>query len=243
MRFAERWRNSVTGKLNLTPSGVPEAFYASKVYRDFRFVIIAERGLTCEHCGGLIAHQRQAHVHHIMPLSAENWQDATVALNPDNVMIVHQRCHNTLHPERSAAQWRSKRVFIVYGMPLSGKTSYVLERKERYDIVLDMDSLYQAITFLPKYDKPDALFTVVRSAYNDLLDRVKTRSGKWRTAWVIGGFADKYQREKLAEDLGAEVILMECTREEALERLRASRPDLIEEYTGYINKWIERWTV
>lgn len=231
----------MSGKRNLTPAGVPEAFYASKVYRDFRFRIIAERGLNCEHCGKLIAQQRDAHLHHIIHLNGDNWQDANIALSPDNVMLVHQACHNSLHPERGRRQ--EKRVFIIYGMPLSGKTSYVLERKGRHDIVVDMDMLYEALTGLPKYDKPDPLLPTVRAIYNELIDRVKTRSGRWETAWIIGGFPDKYRRDKLTSDLGAEVILMECTREEAIERLRINRPDLVEEYTRYIDKWIERWTV
>ena len=32
----------------------------------------------------------------------------------------------------------------------------------RQDIVLDMDRLYEAITLLPRYDKPESLYRVVR---------------------------------------------------------------------------------
>ncbi len=34
-------------------------------------------------------------------------------------------------------------VYIVYGPPMSGKTSYVIEHMEKGDIVVDMDSLYK----------------------------------------------------------------------------------------------------
>ena len=34
---------------------------------------------------------------------------------------------------------------------MSGKTSYVIEHMEKGDIVVDMDSLYKAVTLLPKY--------------------------------------------------------------------------------------------
>lgn len=228
----------------LTPSGVPESFYASREWRDFRFNIIAERGLVCEHCNKLISRAREAHVHHIIELTAENYKDALIALNPENVMVVHRGCHNALHDRFGNEKYRNKEVYIVYGMPLSGKTSFVEERKGRMDIVLDMDKLYKAITLLPDYDKPDNLFTIVRGVYNQLLDNVKTRTGRWHKAWVIGGYPDKYRREKLANDLGAELIFIECTREEAIERLKACeyRKDKAEEYTGYIDKWIERYT-
>lgn len=219
-----------------------ERFYASKAWREFRLNIIAERGLICEQCGKIIAKVRDAHLHHITPLTVENHKDSEISLNPENVIIVHKECHDKIH-ERFAYEKRGKEVFIVYGMPLSGKTSFVEERKSRRDIVLDMDRLYEAITFLPLYDKPDGLYHVVRGVYNHLIDNVKTRLGRWKTAWVIGGFPDKYQREKLASDLGAELIYIECTREEAIARLKMceDRRNMQDEYITYIDKWIERY--
>lgn len=219
-----------------------ESFYASKVWRDFRLTIIAESGLTCDVCKKLITGVSEAHVHHTEELTEENFRDAMISLNPKKMMVVHRGCHNKLH-NRFGAEKRVKRVFIVYGMPCSGKTTFVEERKEDFDIVLDMDKLFQAITLLPPYEKPNSLLPVVKGVYNQLLDNVKTRTGKWRTAWVIGGFADKYQRDKLASDLGAEMVLMECTKEEAITRLKQCpyRKKMVDDYTGYINKWVERY--
>ena len=227
---------------NVAKIAVLESFYASPAWRNFRAGIIAERKLICEHCGKLIAKQRDAHVHHKIPLTEENYKDASIALNPENVMLVHKDCHDQIH-ERFAYAPRGKRVFIVYGMPLSGKTTYVEERKGRLDIVLDMDSLYQAITWLPPYEKPDSLLPIVKGVYNHLLDNIKTRFGRWKTAWVIGGFADKYQRERLADELGAELVYMECTREEAISRIYEceKRRHMVDEYTKYIDRWLERY--
>lgn len=227
---------------NMSKIAELESFYASKAWRDFRLTIIGERGLICEHCGKLIAKPRDAHVHHKTRLTIENYKDATIALNPENVMLVHKDCHDQIH-ERFAYAKRSKEVFIVYGMPLSGKTTFVEERKGRQDIVLDMDKLYEAITLLPPYDKPDSLLPIVKGVYNHLLDNIKTRLGRWKTAWVIGGFPDKYQRERLADELGAELVYMECTREEALNRIYEceARRHMVEEYTKYIDRWLERF--
>ena len=227
---------------NVAKIAVLESFYASPVWRNFRAGIIAERKLICEHCGKLIAKQRDAHVHHKIHLTEDNYKDASIALNPENVMLVHKDCHDQIH-ERFAYAPRGKRVFIVYGMPLSGKSTYVEERKGRLDIVLDMDSLYQAITWLPPYDKPDSLLPIVKGVYNHLLDNIKTRFGRWKTAWVIGGFADKYQRERLADELGAELVYMECTREEAISRIYEceKRRHMVDEYTKYIDRWLERY--
>lgn len=221
---------------------VLNTFYASQTWINFRATVIADRGLVCQECKKLIAKERDAHVHHITELTIRNVHDAMIALNPDNVLVLHKACHDKIH-DRFGSR-KPKAVYIVYGMPGSGKTTYVAERKGRNDIVLDMDQLYKAVTLLPDYDKPDRLLSVVRGVYNHLLDMVKTRNGKWQTAWVIGGFPDKYQREKLAEDLGAELVYIECTREEAIRRISLDehRINLINDYTRYIETWINRYT-
>jgi hypothetical protein len=224
---------------------VLQTFYASRKWIAFRKAILAERGLMCQHCGKLIAREREAHLHHTIELTPANVYDATIALNPDNVLVVHKTCHDSIHDRlrESREATRLKGVYIVYGMPGSGKTTFVTERKGRHDIVVDMDRLYQAITLLPDYDKPDCLFSVVREVYNLLIDTIRYRRGKWQSAWVIGGFPDKHQRERLAEELGAELIYIECTRDEAVERIRLDerRRLMVREYEGYIDRWLERY--
>jgi len=106
-----------------------------------------------------------------------------------------------------------------------------------------MDQLYKAITLLPDYDKPDILLINIRDIYNTLLDNIKTRYGKWHSAWVVTGGADRYKREKLADDLGAELVFCDVSWDECLRRLeadegRASRKD---EWRGYIDKWFRTY--
>ena len=218
-------------------------FYASREWLRFRAAVIAERGLVCQHCGRVIAHIGEATVHHVTELTADNVNDPNVALNPDNVLVVHRKCHDEEIHKRFG-HTGPKEVYIVYGMPLSGKATYVRQMQGRNDIVIEMDRLYEAITGLPRYDKPDSLLSTVRSVYNLLIDQVRTRYGKWQTAWIIGGFPEKYQREKLAEELGAELIYCECTREEALLRLTQDegRRNMAAEYTRYIDEWLEKFS-
>jgi hypothetical protein len=227
-----------------------KSFYASAAWLNFRAAIIAERGLTCEYCGQLIAHEREATVHHIIELTPENVHDVTIALNPENVLVVHgnglnsensPRCHDKIHNRFGYSA--EKQVYIVYGPPLSGKSTFVQQNMRRGDIIVCMDSLYEAISGLPEYDKPDALLPNVRGVYNLLIDNIKTRYGKWGTAWVIMGGADRYKRERLADELGAELIFCECSKEECLRRLaldeeRKYRQD---EWRGYIEKWFEEY--
>lgn len=216
---------------------VLKSFYASEAWQTFRLLIINQRGLRCEHCGRRVARARDLTLHHIIELTPENVHDVMIALNPDNVMVVHHDCHNKIH-KRFGYRFE-KGVYIVFGPPLAGKKTYVQEYKGHSDLVVDIDKLYRAVSMLPDYDKPNELLANVRGIHNLLIDNIRTRYGKWHSAWVIGGYADKYKREKLATDLGAELVYCEASLEVCLSRLdrdldRRYRKD---EWTRYIEKW------
>ena len=104
--------------------------------------------------------------------------------------------------------------------------------------------MYSAITLLDVYDKPGRLLGNVKRIYNDLLDQIKVRYGQWQNAWIIGGFPDKYQRERLADELGAELVFMECSKEEAYARLEMDEKRILikEEYKRYIDDWFRKYT-
>ena len=225
---------------------VLQNFYASKAWRSFRARLIAERsldgGCKCERCGKIIADASKISGHHKIELTPENVYDYNISLNPDNVELICHSCHNKEHDR--FGNYREKKVYIVYGCPLSGKTTFVEQNKGRNDIVLDMDRLYSAITLLDVYDKPGRLFSNVKRIYNDLLDQIKVRYGQWQNAWIIGGFPDKYQRERLADELGAELVFMECLKEEAYARLEMDEKRILikEEYKRYIDDWFRKYT-
>lgn len=219
-----------------------QIFYASDTWRKFRMGIIAERGLRCEYCGERVAHARELMLHHIEELTIDNYQDAMISLNPDNVQVVHHTCHNKIHPRGNAKA--GQQAYIVYGPPLAGKSSYVKHHMTTGDLVVDYDSLFAGLSMLPIYEKPSEILPNVRVVHEQLLDNIKTRYGKWRSAWVIGGYADKYKREKLAAELGAEMIFIHASRDECIERLKrdSDRKSRITEWTAYIDKWFATYT-
>lgn len=228
-----------------------QTFYASDIWRAFRMVMINERvktdapggwGLKCDYCGEWITASFDLILHHVIELTPENVHDAAIALNPDNIQIVHKACHNKTHKRNAAKAMRQ--AFIVYGPPLSGKTTFVRENLAAGDLVVDIDAIYVGLSTLPCYNKPQELLPNVRAVQNLLFDHIKTRYGKWDTAWVIGGYADRYRREKLADDIGAELVFIEATREKCLERLKADpdRGKREAEWIGYIDKWFMEYT-
>jgi hypothetical protein len=219
-----------------------KSFYASEKWQKFRRLIISERGLKCEHCKELVLKSGDLTIHHIEELTPENVHDINISLNPANVMVVHHECHNKIHNRFGHAN-QTRQVYLVFGPPLSGKISFVKENMLRGDIILDMDRLYEAVTMLPSYDKPNQLFNNVIGIHNLLIDNIKTHYGKWNNAWVIGGYADKYKREKVANDLGAEIIFCDASQEECLRRLSVDvdRQYRQEEWKEYVAKWFNTY--
>ena len=127
-------------------------FYKSPEWRSLRQSLMIQRshpakGLLCEHCKEVILKDIDCIAHHIKELTPSNVHDAIIALNPGNILLVHHRCHNVLHERFGTAS--NQKVYIVYGPPLSGKTTHVRASKGRKDIVLDLDELFRAITLLP----------------------------------------------------------------------------------------------
>lgn len=222
---------------------VMKSFYASQAWQTLRQVTIAQRGPVCQHCGGRVAQSSQLTLHHTIELTPENVHDAQLALNPDNVLVLHRDCHNALHARFGHPPERG--VWVVYGPPLAGKSRYIAEHKGRHDLVVEVDRLFAAVTMLPEYDKPDILLGNVMGLYRQLLDNIKTRYGKWHSAWISTGGAVRYQRERLAEELGAELIFCDVSREECLRRLALDekRRHRLDEWCGYIDKWFAEYVV
>jgi hypothetical protein len=220
-----------------------QTFYASDKWGKFRQLIINQRGMKCEYCGGIVKKPKELTLHHCnIELTPENVHDANISLNPDNVQIVHHECHNKIH--KRWGKKTDKNVYLVFGPPLAGKMDYVREHMQRGDIVINIDRLYSAVSMLPEYDKPDNLFSNVIGIQNVLIDNIKTRHGKWCNAWIVGGYADKYKRERVANETGAEIIYCEIDKEECLNKLKVDedRQYRIKEWTCYIEKWFEQYS-
>lgn len=223
-----------------------DLFYKGKDWVAFRAAYVIDRikhdgGSRCDYCGDWIDNPEHITLHHVIELDPGNVGDALIALNPTNIKQVHQKCHNKIHKH---AVVKAKRVFIVYGPPMSGKNTYVKQRAWPGDLIVDIDEIYRAITGLPKYDKPDTLYYNAVAVQNLLIDQVKTRNGRWDNAWIIGGYPDKYKRERLATDIGAEVIMMEVKRDQCIGRLKTDEMRHVreEEWTRYIDKWFDKHT-
>lgn len=213
-------------------------FYCRKPWRDLSYNLKIERGGKCSRCSFQVIDRKDFKyliAHHKIELAEDNVDDANISLNPNNIEIICHDCHNKEHRRFG----NKKNVYIVYGSPLSGKTTLVKEIMQYGDIVLDMDALWQAVSFQDEYIKPKNVRFNIFALRDNLLDQIKRRYGNWYDAYIIGGYPDKYERERLAEALGAEVIYCEATKEECINRLdKSNKP---RQWLEYIEDWWEKY--
>lgn len=198
----------------------------------------SDRELLCEYCYRPIVRKYDCIGHHEIPLTEENYTDASISLNPDNIKLVHHRCHNLIHNKLS---YSGKQVYIVHGSPFSGKSSYVDEVREDGDLVLDMDNIWQAVSGCKRYVKPARLNAVVFSIRDNILESIRYRRGKWLNAYVIGGYPYQAERERLADTLGARLIHIDTDKNTCVNRCYASDDRNHNEWLQYINEYWEKY--
>ncbi len=66
-------------------------FYNSKAWKECRRFILRRDMYTCAHC-----HARAEEVHHIIGLTPDNIRDASIALNPNNLISLCHDCHTKI---------------------------------------------------------------------------------------------------------------------------------------------------
>lgn len=221
-----------------------DTFYQSKKWRKLVSLIRLERvnkdgNIICEHCGKPIVSKYDCIGHHTTFLTEDNVNDADISLNPDRIQLVHHRCHNKIHNKLG---YKRKEIFLVYGSPLSGKTTYVNSVREPGDLIIDIDNIWECVSGCDRYVKPPRLNSVVFGMRDYLMDCVKVRRGKWNNCYIVGGYPLISERERLCKTLGAREIYIESTKEQCLERLELTDNRDKTEWKKFIENWWRRYT-
>lgn len=216
------------------------AFYCSKEWmmllNAIKFERINDDGiLICEHCGKPIYRKYDCIGHHVIPLTLDNVNDVSISLNKDNIKLVHHKCHDEIHHRFGSY---TRHIYLVYGAPMSGKTTYVNGLATKDDLVVDLDSIREAITGGKRYERSNRLNDNVFRLRDALLDMIKYKDGRWIRAFIIGGYPYVGERESLCNMLGAEPLLIDATKDECLARLETCSDgrDKVE-WKKYIEDW------
>lgn len=221
-------------------------FYHSRKWEEFVQLIRLQRTsedgeILCEYCGEPISRAYDCIGHHVVELDEINVEDATIALNPKNIQLVHHKCHNRIH-KKFRTDEEVRQVFLVYGSPLSGKTTWVDGVKSAGDLIVDLDSIWQCISGLERYEKPGALNACAFGVRDYLMDCVRYRRGKWLNAYVIGGYPLIGERERLCRELRAREVFINTSKEECLARLEKVEDHRNhDEWQRYIEEWWRRY--
>ena len=219
-------------------------FYHSKEWEDFRKVVIEERTdpdgfVRDEVTGKPIVRMYDIVLHHKEFLTEENVNDRMISLNPENIQIVSHKTHNLLHDKLG---YRRKEIYLVYGPPLSGKTSYVHDVLIPGDLVIDMDNIWQCISGLTRYQKPGKLNAVAFGVRDYLMDAAKVRNGKWQNCYIITTSPSSTDRERICKKYGAREIHIDTSKEECIRRLNTCDDGRDKEaYLGYIEKYFREY--
>ena len=195
---------------------------------------INENGeLVCEYCGNVIVKKYDCIGHHKIELTESNVNDYNISLNHENIMLIHHKCHNIIH-ERFEGNKPAK-VYIVYGSPCSGKSTWVESVASNDDLIVDLDKIWECISTCDKYHKPNRLRANVFGVKDTLLDMIKMRVGKWKRAYIIGGYPLAMDRKRLTDRLGAELIHIDTDKQTCLDRC------INDEWKKYVEEWFDMY--
>lgn len=190
--------------------------------------------LHCEEAGRVSAATDVDHIRAKRDGGTDDW---------DNLQSLCHACHSrktAREKRRGRKRGKPVKTVLVCGPPGSGKTTYVNERKQWGDLVVDVDGLFVALTGgLDWYEKPAVLLPYVLDARDAVFDRLAQGDDELGRAWVITSEPDATKRQALARRLcGAVVVLAvsanECLRRISLDERRADKVDL---WRSIVERW------
>lgn len=224
-------------------------FYNSAAWKRTRDAYFNHQYGICELCG-----QPGEEVHHKTFLTPDNIYHPDITLGWDNLQLLCRPCHNAVHEkayDMARAKNRKnpgtmngltfdedgnlvekKNVFIVWGAPASGKTTYVKENKGKYDIVIDLDYIMAALSLSTGKDRTEDALPFALDIRDMLFDLIAQRKHYFENAWIIAGLPEKTKRIDLKNRLKAELIHMDISKEECLLRAQAD-PERKDKTTQY----------
>lgn len=210
-------------------------FYDSMAWRKTREAYLSSQNYICERCGGAACL-----VHHIEHITPRNVSNADITLHWDNLKAVCDDCHALEHAADYKRRGRPARlngiafdedgnaikqpnVFLVCGSPGSGKSTYVAENKGADDLVVDLDYICAALMgeVGGVHLEHDAILSVALEVRDLLYSAIRERRGKWERAFVVTSIAEAQETKAIADDLRAEVVLIDTPLPECLRRIRS----------------------
>lgn len=167
-------------------------------------------------------------LHHVNPITEATVTDPDVTLNAANIMLLTHASHNRIHEKFGN---RRHAVYLVWGAPKSGKSLWTDENASQGDLVVEMERIYRMMGS----EGIDTRYKAVAFRIWDvLIDSVKTRSGRWRDAYIVGTFPWRADRERLLGQLGGEEVFIDVDEDVCLNRCSDENEMLM------VHDWFEK---
>ena len=222
-------------------------FYHTRKWKEFARLIKLERAdddgnIICDYCGKPIASSYDCIAHHCNTyLTESNVNDATIAFSPDNIQLVHHRCHNLIHEKFGT---KRREVYLIYGSPCSGKSTYLEQVMMPGDFIIDLDLMRQCVSGQPRHTIQPQLRSIVFGMRDYLMECVRYRRGKWQRAYIVGGFPLQAERERICDETGAVEIFIDTPKDVCISNLEKNPNHRdVEAWKGFIDEWWSRYTL
>ena len=112
-------------------------------------------------------------------------------------------------------------VYLVWGSPGSGKTTYVKEHMKHGDMVIDLDLIKQSLGMCDIKDASDSLLNTALKVQELLYKLVEDREFEASNVWIVSSMPDGHKRNRLIKQLDIDednVIFIKATEEQCIER-------------------------
>ena len=168
-------------------------------------------------------------VDHILPVSKGGaWFD------PLNLRASCASCNNQRIDRKKTDGWRTARtrIVLVIGPPGAGKSTWVKNNQGEHDVVVDYDSIAQALGSHVGHGHNESIHQATMAARNGILNSLRKGSLNVGRAWIISS-------NPKAEEMFPfhSVVTVDPGREEVEKRVRdGNRP---EHFLELVRNWYE----
>lgn len=192
---------------------------------------VAQNGLMCP------GYERSAHP--ADDLTADHVVPEAVGGAPDGQLrVLCRSCNSSRGASMAELRAPGLEVVLVAGPACSGKTRYVAEHAGPDDLVLDFDSLAEAMSLAGRYEHVSSHVPLVAEARDAVLDRLLLGGHSVRRCWVISTAAKRRTRRHYRDRYGARVVVLVPSEETCLLRAMRERPAA---WQQYVREWFDAY--
>ena len=109
-------------------------------------------------------------------------------------------------------------VYIIWGSPASGKTTYVKQNMMQGDLIVDLDLIKQSISMSNKTETHDQLLNIALDIRELLYKKITDRNFQSQNVWVIASLPKAEERKQLQHRLKAELVFIDTAKAECINR-------------------------